>query len=154
MGSGPFKVVDRTDTHLIIDRAGPVAGTTTGTVGKGVDAVRSVDVSFFDSVSASYASFTNGQLDWSRVPPESVEPAAEIVTVATFCQVSEPPETVGAVGAVRSILAVACTHAERLPAASTERYSTSVSPSAETVSDEPATGEDQVDPASVDVRYS
>ena len=55
----------------------------------------------------------------SRLPPESVEPAAEIVTVAAFCQLSDPPDTVGAVGAVRSIRAVACTQAERLPAAST-----------------------------------
>src|SRR4051794_15854105 len=39
-------------------------------------------------------------------PPLSVEPLAEMATPETFCQVSEPPLTVGVVGTVRSSLTV------------------------------------------------
>src|SRR5436190_3334543 len=85
-------------------------------------------------------------------PPVSVPAAAEIDTEATFCHDSEPPDTVGVPGAVRSIRATPCTHADVLPAPSTARNSTSVSPSAVTESDPPAAAADHVTPASVEVR--
>ena len=76
-----------------------------------------------------------------------------IVIEATFCQLSEPPETVGAVGSVRSMRAVepavaeAGVQAEVLPALSMLRYWTSVSPSAVTFTEAPAVALDQDDAA-------
>src|SRR5438132_12498206 len=68
-------------------------------------------------------------------PGESVAPEPVTVTDAAFVHESEPPETAGAVGALRSILAVFVAppvpgfHAEALPALSTLRNSVSVPPS-------------------------
>src|SRR5438046_996505 len=67
-------------------------------------------------------------------PPVSLLPVALIVTEATFCHVVDPPETVGAVGAVRSrrtvfdAPATAGAQLDTKPAASTARNCTSVSP--------------------------
>ena len=73
---------------------------------------------------------------------------------ATFCHEVELPLMLGAVGAVRSRRTVAPTQADARPATSTARNRTSVSPSAETASEEPAAGADQVEPPSVDVSDS
>ena len=73
-------------------------------------------------------------------------------------QASDPPETLGAAGAVRSMLAVDPTvtavQADAVPRLSTLRNSTVVEASALTVTDGPDTGADHVDPPSVDVRDS
>ncbi len=77
----------------------------------------------------------------------------------TFCQVSDPPDTVGVLGAVRSIRTVFAWPADAgaqldvLPAASTVWNWAIVSPSVVTVTDAPAEVGDQVTPPSVDVRY-
>ena len=84
----------------------------------------------------------------------STEAEPETATEATLCQVNDPPATTGAVGTVWSSRTVACTQAERLPTTSTERNSTSVSPSAETGTEAPAAGDDQVKPPSVEVANS
>ena len=82
------------------------------------------------------------------------------VTVAAFVQEGEPPEAVGRVGAVRSILAVLAgpavpgTHALVLPAPSTERNWVMVAPSPVTAFAGPEDGDDQAAPPLVDVRYS
>src|SRR4051794_13959092 len=81
-------------------------------------------------------------------------------TPGTDCHASEPPDTVGALGALRSSRAVfsgpgaAGAHGEALPAPSSARYWTSVEPSALIVAAPPATGADHVDPASLEARYS
>src|SRR6185503_3369708 len=68
---------------------------------------------------------------------------------------SEPPATVGSDGAVRSMRAVPCTQVEALPAPSTARKRTRVSPSADTTAEAPVVGDDdQVVPPSVEVSYS
>ena len=88
----------------------------------------------------------------------SVAPAAEIGSEVAFSHPDDPPLAVGVVGAVRSSRTVppmtvgTGVHAETLPALSMLWYSTSVSPSAGTFSELPATGADQVAPPSVDVR--
>ncbi len=77
-----------------------------------------------------------------------------------FCQASDPPVTVGKLGAVRSMRTVlpgpglAGDQADALPSASSERNCTSVWPSADAVTEDPGAGADQVAPASVDSRYS
>jgi hypothetical protein len=82
------------------------------------------------------------------------------VTPAAFVHDSDPPETMGMVGALRSIRAVSAAagvpgaHAETLPAPSTLRNSTSVSPWAVTSSQAPDDGDVHVWPPSADVRYS
>ena len=82
-----------------------------------------------------------------------------IVIDATLCQESEPPETVGAVGIVRSMRAVEPAvadegvQAEVLPALSRLRYCTSVSPSAVMLTEAPAVAPLQLDPPLVEVRY-
>ena len=89
-----------------------------------------------------------------------MEPDAETITDATLCQPEEPPVTLGAVGAVRSMRtvllapALAGFQAERLPAPSTERSCTSVWPSALIASDAPDAAEPHVVPPSVDSRNS
>src|SRR5262245_59433583 len=95
------------------------------------------------------------------LPPLSVAPEAATVTDAALDQFSEPPESpVGAVGRVRSILAVlpapaaAGVQAETLPARSTLRTCTSVLPSAVMVVPLPVAPALQVEPLLVDVRYS
>jgi len=78
----------------------------------------------------------------------------------TLCQDDEPPLTSGLVGSVRSsrtVLAavgLAGSHADALPALSTARNCTSVSPSAVTSTLVPVAGTDQLAPPSVEVRYS
>src|SRR5437773_9557002 len=90
----------------------------------------------------------------------SLAPLAVIDTDATFCQPSEPPPIVGALGCVRSMRAVlaapglAGVHPVVLPTPSMARNCTSVWPSALTVVAAPAAGDDHVAPASVEVRYS
>lgn len=76
VGSGAFRVRSRTQDHLLLDRA--------DTAKPQKDAVQTIDVSFFDSVAASYASFGKGQLDWSRVPPEEVEQAGRTYGTSAF----------------------------------------------------------------------
>ncbi len=85
--------------------------------------------------------------------PASVDPAAVTVTVGPACHDVEPPVSVGAVGAVRSMLTVPFTQAETLPTASTDRNCTSVSPSAEIVTEVPGVAVDQVLPPLLEVRY-
>src|SRR5437588_1504446 len=91
-------------------------------------------------------------------PPVSVLPLALTVTEATFCHVVEPPETVGAAGAVRSIRTVlpapgtAGAQEEVNPATSTARNCTTVSPWAVIRAGLPVAGAPQVTPPSVDVR--
>ena len=81
------------------------------------------------------------------------------VTEATFCQVSEPPATVGAVGSVRSRRTVppgkllVGYQVEMLPAPSTARNWSSVSPSAVIAAGLPDVADPQVVPPSVEVRY-
>ncbi len=83
-----------------------------------------------------------------------------MVIEATLCQESEPPDTVGAVGSVRSMRAVDPAVAEEgvqalvLPAPSSERYCTRVSPSAVMSTEAPAVALDQMAPPSVEVRCS
>jgi hypothetical protein len=92
-------------------------------------------------------------------PLLAVDPLAEIVTEATLCHDSDPPETVGAVGAVRfsrtvfSAPFVAGAQSEVFPAVSTARNRTRVSPSAVMVSLDPVVALDQVVPPSVEVSY-
>ena len=89
-----------------------------------------------------------------------MEPDAETTTDATLCQLEEPPATLGAVGAVRSMRTVlpapelAGFQAERLPAPSTVRNCSSVWPSALIASDAPDAGEPHVVPPSADSRNS
>ena len=92
----------------------------------------------------------------------SVDPDAVIFVDAALSHAEEPPLTFGTLGAVwssRTVFAapdVAGAHAETLPAASTARNCTSVSPSFGTLSD-PGPGElagVQVVPPSVEVRDS
>ena len=89
----------------------------------------------------------------------STEPLAVTVVCATLCQNSEPPAMVGSVGPERSIRAVLegvapdGTHGVALPAMSSARNCTSVSPSVATTSLEPAIGVDQVEPPLCDSRY-
>ena len=71
--------------------------------------------------------------------------------MATFCQVRDPPETVGAVGAVRSMRTVAWVVAETNPATSSAANRTKVWPCALTVTLAPAVAADQVTPLSTDV---
>jgi hypothetical protein len=74
--------------------------------------------------------------------------------------VSDPPLTVGRLGTVRSSFtvlvepAVVGSHADTLPALSTERNWTMVVPSAVMTAEGPATVAPQVEPLLVDVRYS
>ena len=81
------------------------------------------------------------------------------VTEATFCQARLPPLTVGPVGAVRSMRAVepavaeAGVQAEVLPAPSTDRNWTRVSPSAVTFAELPLVAPVHEDPPSVEARY-
>src|SRR5215471_9312841 len=90
--------------------------------------------------------------------PRSVDPDAESRIEGTLCHDDEPPLTLGAVGFVRSRRTVsdapglAGTHADVLPALSTDRNCTRVSPSALMVSALPLVGADQVVPPSVEVR--
>ena len=90
----------------------------------------------------------------------SAPPPAATVNDAWFFHVSEPPLTVDSVGAVRSRRTVLPAvdgegaQPEALPAPSRARNSTSVCPSAETVSFAPETGADQVVPPSAELRYS
>ncbi len=83
-----------------------------------------------------------------------------MVIEATLCQAREPPETVGALGSVRSMRAVepavaeAGVQADVLPALSMLRYCTRVSPSAVMSTEAPAVALDQVVPPSSEVRYS
>ena len=90
----------------------------------------------------------------------SAPPAADTVSDGWFFQASEPPLTEVSVGAVRSRRTVLPAvdgegvQADALPAPSRVRNSTSVSPSAETVSLPPETAADQLVPPLVDVRYS
>ena len=82
-----------------------------------------------------------------------------MVICATFCQLVEPPLTAGADGSVRSRRTVlpavgdAGTQLDTRPAASSARNWTSVSPWAVIFGAEPATGEPQIVPPSVDRRY-
>ena len=82
-----------------------------------------------------------------------------IVICATFCQLSEPPVRVGAVGAVRSrrtvlpAVGAAGNHADVKPAASTARNWTMVSPCALMATVLPVPGAPQVEPPSTDVWY-
>ena len=82
-----------------------------------------------------------------------------MVTCATFCQLSEPPVRVGAVGAVRSrrmvlpAVGAAGIHAELKPAASTARNWTMVSPWALMATVLPVPGAPQVVPPSMEVWY-
>ena len=81
------------------------------------------------------------------------------VSDATLCHDSEPPDSAGALGPVRSSLTVlaapatAGDHAELLPEVSVLRSCTMVVPSAATTADAPVIVADQVTPPSVDVRY-
>ncbi len=85
----------------------------------------------------------------------SVDPVADTVTAGPACHEADPPDSVGADGAVRSSRTWAgAVQAEGLARASSERNSTSVVPSAVTAAAAPATGCDHVAPASADVRYS
>src|SRR3954470_10391555 len=74
-----------------------------------------------------------------RPLPASVDPDAVSDTDGTFCHDREPPDTVGAEGALRSMRTVdaaagtAGVHADVLPAPSMLRSCTRVSPSAEIV---------------------
>ena len=55
--------------------------------------------------------------------------ADAVITIdAGFCQAAQPPETVGAVGAVRSSRTVACTQLGRRPTLSTARNRTASGP--------------------------
>src|SRR5262249_37652328 len=98
---------------------------------------------------------------WYPDTPEfaSVEPLAETSSETTFCHESEPPLSVGAVGAVRSRRTVVAGVGEAgaqldvYPAASVARNWTTVSPCAEIVAVEPDCTAPQVVPPSVEVRY-
>ncbi len=68
-----------------------------------------------------------------------------------FAHVSEPPATVGTLGAVRSSWTLVCTQADAWPATSSAWSRTSVVPSALTETDAPAVAADQVAPPSADV---
>ena len=84
-------------------------------------------------------------------------PAADTVTDASFCQADEPPEavTVGAMWSSFTVApAVGVDQSEVLLSASTARNSTSVVPSADTVTVGPDTAADQVAPPSVELRWS
>ncbi len=74
---------------------------------------------------------------------------------AALDQASDPPDTPGAAGAVRSMFAVdpavTAVQAEAVPRLSTLRNSTIVTPSAPTVTDGPADGADHVAPPSVEL---
>ena len=90
----------------------------------------------------------------------SVEAEAVIVTEATFCQLSEPPVSVGAVGAVRSsrtVLAavgLAGNQADVKPAASTRaELDDRLALRADRGGARRCAGVPQVAPPSVDVRY-
>jgi hypothetical protein len=83
----------------------------------------------------------------------SLDPEPVIVTEAACCQDEEPPETVGAVGAVRSIMAAACTQPDVLFAPSIAWNRTRVVPWALMVAVAPAVAADQVEPPLVDVWY-
>ena len=76
-----------------------------------------------------------------------------MTTWATLCQPLDPPVSTGFVGAVRSRRTVACTQFEVSPELSTLRNCTSVSPSADTAMLVPVVGDDQVEPALVEVSY-
>jgi ABC-type transport system substrate-binding protein len=65
VGSGPFKVSARAGDHLTLDRSPGSKALVDG-----------IDVSFYDTIGASYQAMLAGSLDWSRVPPEEVEGAA------------------------------------------------------------------------------
>jgi hypothetical protein len=82
-----------------------------------------------------------------------------ICTEAVFCHELEPPETVGAVGAVRSMRAVLAEPAaagaqfDARPEVSTARNCTSVWPAVLTVTLPPVVAADHVTPPSVELRY-
>ena len=79
-------------------------------------------------------------------------------TDATACHDTDPPDTVGTDGAVRSSRTVdaadTAVQAEAFPAVSTARASTSVSPSADTATVAPEAAAPQVAPPSVETRCS
>ena len=83
----------------------------------------------------------------------SVEPLAVTVAEAAVDQLAEPPATVGAEGAVRSSLTVACVHGEASPTPSRAANRTSVVPCAEIAALGPVVGADHVLPPFVDVSY-
>ena len=99
---------------------------------------------------------------WYPAIPDSpsVAPPPLTATESTDCHASDPPVTVGTLGPVTSIRAVAAAvppvgaQLESLPRVSTARNCTSVWPSAVIDTDEPEVGSDQVWPPSVDVWYS
>jgi len=102
-------------------------------------------------------------LVWNSYPVTletlSVAPDAVTSTDATFCQLSDPPATVGAVGAVRSRRTRFAApgddgdQAVALPALSRARTCTRVSPSAVITAAPPSVAVPQLEPPSVLVRY-
>ena len=89
----------------------------------------------------------------SAEPPVSVELPAATVTLALFRHEAEPPVTVGALGAVRSMRIVDVTQVETFPAPSIERNRARVWPSSAAVTCDPAVTVVHVVPPSVDVWY-
>jgi hypothetical protein len=85
--------------------------------------------------------------------PGSDAPIGVTLTDARSCHAVDPPAASGVVGAVRSILTVACVQPEVFPAMSTAWNWTSVSPSAVIVAVESLVSVDQVVPPSLDVSY-
>ena len=73
------------------------------------------------------------------------------MTDAPCCHEDEPPDTAGAFGAVRSIIAEACTQPELLLAPSRAWNRTRVVPWAVIVAALPKVGADQVEPPLVEV---
>ena len=82
----------------------------------------------------------------------SVEPDADTFTEAALCQALEPPVTAGTLGALRSIATWACEMGLTLPTPSTASNCTSVWPSSVTGTSVSGAHDDQLVPASVEVR--